>query len=145
MQTTRARGDARPRAEAPQQRYVPQQPQPDQQRRHGPMAEPHNGRHMAPEYAEAPNNKHAPRGHVNPANPPRKATAPATKPDQQLLRTTKRLQSTTLHSLQPAMLLLQSQQYPRRAMTVWFAGRTQRMLSACHGGMLPCASPAVRL
>ena len=68
----RARADARPRAEAPQQRYVPQQPQPDQQRRHGPMAEPHNGRQMAPEYAEAPNNKHPQRGHANPANPPRK-------------------------------------------------------------------------
>ena len=68
----RARGDARPRAEPPQQRYVPQQPQLEQPRRHGPMAEPHNGRHMAPEYAEAPNNKHPPRSHANPANPPRK-------------------------------------------------------------------------
>ena len=69
----RARGDVRARGEPPQQRYVPQQQQPEQQqRRHGLLEEsPHNGRHMVPEYGEAPN-KHPPRGHANPANPPRK-------------------------------------------------------------------------
>ena len=65
----RARAEARPRAEPPQQRFVPQQPQGEQPRRHPIVADPHNGRHMAPEFAEALNNKHPPR---NPANPPRK-------------------------------------------------------------------------
>ncbi|KAL3140731.1 hypothetical protein ABBQ32_005287 [Trebouxia sp. C0010 RCD-2024] len=69
---SRARTDGRLRAEPPQQRFVPQQPQVEQPRRHPAVAEPHNGRHMAPEFAEAPDNKHLPRGHVNPANPPRK-------------------------------------------------------------------------
>ncbi|DBA87580.1 hypothetical protein WJX77_006083 [Trebouxia sp. C0004] len=81
---SRQRGDprpqhleARPHAEPRQQQYVPQQPHPQYEPhcQHAPPAEARNGRQVSQEFAEVLGGKHQ-RGHANPANPPRKGTAP---------------------------------------------------------------------
>ena len=72
---SRQRAETHPRAEPQQQRYIPQQPQFDQARRHAPSTETHTGRPVKPEHAEAPSNKHPLRGQANIANPPRKGQA----------------------------------------------------------------------